>query len=409
MLLAPSQNNSRILAIDALRGFALFGIFFSHMISWFVGGPLPEEYYKLYQDAVSGLTFMVYMLLFNAKFFAIFSFLFGLSFYIQMQSLVKRYPNVAARFAWRLCILGMIAIVHHCFWRADILSIYVPLGFLLLFFRHLSDKALLIIGLLLILNIPGKIVELISITGFQHYPLLDPKTKEDAQGMLYAISQANFSEMIQHNIQAIYFKFVYQINSGRLWITLGFFLLGMLAGRWRWFEDIETQKGNFKRICKKSAWILLAVIIFGILMAAVVMISKMKTEDNHLLAWIGGMWFDALNVCLTLIYISGFTLLMIRVRWYKFLSTLAPAGKMALTTYLIQSLIGVFIFFNVGLEIFPLTSPAENALLAIAIFGLQIFFCRWWLQYFNYGPVEWLWRSGTDLKWQKILRTQHYE
>lgn len=397
-------NKPRILTIDALRGFALFGIFFAHMITWFVGGPLPEEYYTMHKDIFSGIAFSLYMLLINAKFFAIFSFLFGLSFYIQMQSLAQRYPNVAARFAWRLCILGMIAIVHHCFWRADILSIYVPLGFLLLFFRHLSDKALLIIGLLLILNIPSKLVELVSILGFQHYPLMDSRMKEDAQAMFYAVSQANFVEMIQHNIQAVYVKFAYQINSGRLWITFGFFLLGMLVGRWRWFENTEEHREKFKTICKKSAWTLLAVIIFGILMGAVVAISKMKTEDNHLLAWIGGMWFDALNVCLTLIYISGFTLLMMKVRWYKFLSTLAPAGKMALTTYLMQSLIGVFIFFNVGLGVFPLTSPAENTLLAIGIFGLQIFFCRWWLQYFNYGPIEWLWRSGTDLKWQPMKK-----
>lgn len=401
---AQMQVKPRILTIDALRGFALFGIFFAHMIMWFVGGPLPEVYYTMYQDVMSGISFAIYMLLVNAKFFAIFSFLFGLSFYIQMQSLAQRYPNVAARFAWRLCILGMIAILHHCFWRADILSIYVPLGFLLLFFRHLSDKALLIIGFILILNIPSKLVELISIFGFQHYPLMDSRMKQDAQAMLYTVSQASFAEMVQHNAQASYEKLAYQINSGRLWITLGFFLLGMLVGRWQWFEKIEEHKHQLKTICKKSAWILLIVFVVGLLLAAVVFISKMPVEDNHFLAWISGLLFDGLNACLTFIYISGFALLMLKPRWFKVLSTLAPAGKMALTTYLTQSLIGVFIFFNVGLGVFPLTSPAENALLAIAIFGLQIFFCRWWLQHFNYGPVEWLWRSGTDLKWQRMRR-----
>src|SRR5690606_39811001 len=63
----------------------------------------------------------------------------------------------AARFAWRLSILGIIGLVHHAFWRADILTIYVPLGFLLLFARNLSDRTLLIIGGLLVLNIPTKL------------------------------------------------------------------------------------------------------------------------------------------------------------------------------------------------------------------------------------------------------------
>lgn len=400
---APT-NKPRILTIDALRGFALFGIFFAHMIMWFVGGPLPEVYYTMYKDIASGITFAVYMLLVNAKFFAVFSFLFGLSFYIQMQSLAQRYPNVATRFAWRLCILGMIAVVHHCFWRADILSIYVPLGLLLLFFRRLSDKALLVTGFILILNIPSKIIELISIFGFDHYPLVDSKMQQDAQAMLFAVSQASLGEMIQHNAQAVYFKLAYQINSGRLWITLGFFLLGMLVGRWQWFEKIEEHKEILKSICKKSAWILLAILLLGTLLAAGIFISKIPVEDNHLIAWLSGLLFDCLNACLAFIYISGFVLLMLKPRWFAFLSTLAPAGKMALTTYLMQSLIGVFIFFNVGLGIFPLTSPAENALLAMAIFGLQIFFCRWWLHYFNYGPVEWLWRSGTDLKWQTFRK-----
>jgi uncharacterized protein len=398
------HNKQRILTIDALRGFALFGIFLAHMIGWFVAGPLPEDYYQLHQDFMSGLTMVLYMLLINAKFFAIFSFLFGLSFYIQMESLSKRYANGALRFAWRLSLLGLIGIVHHCFWRSDILSIYVPLGFLLLFFRYLSDKHLLILGFLLILNIPSKIVEFIAIFAFNHAPLMDAQIKTDAQAVLYVMTQASFTEMLQHNLNAFYPKIAYQINSGRLWITLGFFLLGMLAGRWRWHENIDAHKETFKRICKKSAWIFLATLVVGVAVAVFVFASKMKIEDNHLLFSIAGLLFDISSASMALVYITGFTLLMMKPRWFNFLSNLAPAGKMALTTYLTQSLIGVMIFFPIGLGIFPLTTSAENAALAIAIFGLQIFFCRWWLQHFNYGPIEWLWRSGTEMKWQKLKK-----
>ena len=221
----PAQD--RIIAIDALRGFALFGIFFAHMLFWYAGGPLPQEYYRLYTDVGSIAVSVIYMLFINAKFFAIFSFLFGLSFYIQIKSIEKKYTHYAVRFAWRLAILGAIGFIHHSFWRADILTIYVPLGFLLLFCRHLSDKLLLILGLTLVFNLPTKLTEVISIAGFQHYPLLDPNQEADSAAYFHAITQGNLAEIIQHNLGASVEKAIFQINSGRMWITLGVFLLGM--------------------------------------------------------------------------------------------------------------------------------------------------------------------------------------
>jgi len=394
----------RILTVDALRGFALFGIFFAHMIFWYAGGPLPQDYYQMYHDIGSGIAIGVYMLFFSAKFFSIFSFLFGLSFYIQMESLAKTYQHVAVRFAWRLTILGVIGILHHCFWRADILSIYVPLGFILLFCRHLSDKALLILGLACVFNLPTKIEELVSILGFNHYPLLDSEYAQDSTAMLFAFTQANFVEMIQHNINATDSKIIYQVNSGRIWITFGFFLLGMLVGRWRWFEQIETHKGTFIKICKKSAWWLVGVLGLFIVIAAGVFITKIDTEKNFMLQVLGGFLFDVSSALITAIYITGFTLFMLKPKWLTRLSVLAPIGKMALTTYLTQSIIGVFLFFNIGFGLFGLTSPAQNTLVAVAIFGLQIIFCRWWLTHFQYGPIEWFWRSATDLKWRPIKK-----
>lgn len=136
----PTDKMSRIATLDVLRGFALFGILYAHMIFWYAGGPLPQETYQLYQDVGSGIAIGTYIIFILSKFFAIFSFLFGLSFHIQIQSLIKRHEPVVTRFGWRLAILGVIGVLHHIFWRADILSIYVPLGFLLLFFAISAIK-----------------------------------------------------------------------------------------------------------------------------------------------------------------------------------------------------------------------------------------------------------------------------
>src|SRR4051812_45951449 len=84
----PLPSN-RIAVIDVLRGFALFGILYAHMIFWYSGGALPQQLYRENIGAASGIAMAIYFIFIIGKFFSIFSFLFGLSFYIQMKSLMK--------------------------------------------------------------------------------------------------------------------------------------------------------------------------------------------------------------------------------------------------------------------------------------------------------------------------------
>jgi uncharacterized protein len=398
------QKPDRIVTLDVLRGFALFGILYAHMIFWYAAGALPQDTYQLYKGIGSGSAIGTYMIFIISKFFAIFSFLFGLSFYIQIQGLIKRHEPVVLRFGWRLAILGIIGLLHHTFWSADILSIYVPLGFVLLFLRNISNKALIFIAVLLVLNLPTKLAELISIVVRDQLTLIDVDNKIAGAEYYAIMSQASFVEMIKHNIFATSDKIAYQINSGRLIITFGFFLLGMLAGRMKWFENIASQQDFFRAIFKKSSRVLFSAILLGIIFGASAFLLKIDMEKTPLAGWLGGFILEFFNVSLALIYITGISLLMLKPKWETRLKPLAAIGKMALTSYLMQTLIGVFIFFNIGLGLFTKTSPGTNALLCFAIFGLQILFCRWWLNYFHYGPIEWLWRSATDLKWQPLYK-----
>lgn len=404
IFIQPPQKMDRIVTLDVLRGFALFGILYAHMIFWYAAGPLPKETYQLYKDLGSGIAIGTYMIFILSKFFAIFSFLFGLSFYIQIQGFINRQEPVISRFGWRLIILGVIGLLHHTFWRADILSIYVPLGLLLLFLRNLSNKALLIIGGLLVLNIPTKFAELISILLRDKLTLLDFDQKIAGAEYYAILSEGSFTEMIKHNIAAMGDKYIYQINSGRLIITLGFFLLGMFAGRMQWFENIANQATLFKNVLKKSSWVVAITLLLGVGFGITTFMLEIDVEKTPLAGWLGGFMLEFFNASLTLIYITGISLLMLKPRWSARLMPLAAVGKMALTSYLMQTLFGVFIFFNIGLGLFTKTSPGTNALLCFAIFGLQILFCRWWLTHFYYGPIEWLWRSATNFKWQPLYK-----
>ncbi|WP_052417339.1 DUF418 domain-containing protein [Cellvibrio mixtus] len=405
MSLPFNPGSERIVTLDVLRGFALFGILYAHMIFWYAGGPLPEATYQLYKDAGSGIAIGIYMIFIISKFFAIFSFLFGLSFYIQIDKLEKRHQSVVLRFGWRLAILGIIGVLHHIFWRADILSIYVPLGFLLLFCRNLSNKTLLVVGSLLALNIPTKCAELISIIFRDQLQLIQEDNKVAGAAYYDVIKNGNLAHIIQHNIHAITEKLNYQINSGRGLITFGFFLLGMLAGRMRWFASIDQHQILFKQVLKKSSWILTIALLAGIILGLSTLLLKIDFQETPVAGWLGGFILEFFNASLTLVYITGISLLMLKPKWETRLTPLASVGKMALSVYLSQSIIGVFLFFNIGFGLFTVTSPAQNALLCIAIFALQIFVCRWWLTYFSYGPIEWLWRSATDLKWKPLVRS----
>ncbi len=402
--LAPTTYRERILSVDVLRGFALFGILFSHMVFWYAAGALPDHFYKTNYGVLSLLAVGSYFVLFMGKFFSIFSFLFGLSFYLQLQSLSKHGDHPVARFAWRLCLLGVIGVLHHTFWRADILSIYVPLGFLLILFRSVSNRVLLVVGGLLVLNVPTILMQWVGLVLNNSTDIL--AGNHDAEVALYyqTINQDNFWQMCRDNLLGTYDKVVFQINTGRLLVTFGFFLLGMWVGRMGWFDNAQAGTAFFQSVWRKAWKVALALVATGVAYGALAQVAGWNMEKDQWAQFPMFALFSVLNTVLTFMYVSGMVLLMNRATWQKRLAPLAAIGKMALTSYLTQSVIGVFLFFQVGFGLFGKTTPAQNIGLCFVIFALQIFFSRWWLARFSYGPVEWLWRSATYLKWQPLVK-----
>ena len=129
-----TTSGKRIETIDILRGFALAGILYAHMIIWYTGAALPPEVYSKYDSTADGIAMGIFGALVFGKYFSVFSFLFGLSFSLHFSK--NKSERVHKRvYIWRLFLLFIIGIVHHIFWRGDILAIYAVLGILLLFFR----------------------------------------------------------------------------------------------------------------------------------------------------------------------------------------------------------------------------------------------------------------------------------
>ena len=155
--------NQRIAIVDALRGFALAGIVIVHIVENYVGAPTPENtmqgtHVGVFDNIVDGFIF----LFFRGKFFALFSFLFGLSFYLQLNRKKDKDKHFVGRFIWRLALLFLIGYAHSLFYRGDILTVYALLGVFLVLFYQVSNKWVLIFTGLLFLGLGRYLVFLIT-------------------------------------------------------------------------------------------------------------------------------------------------------------------------------------------------------------------------------------------------------
>ncbi len=266
-------------------------------------------------------------------------------------------------------------------------------------------------ALLLSFNVPARIIELIQLftpTSKAANLNTPPEGIDEAKRYYDVIKNGSFIALIIDNWKALVSKFGFQFGSGRIYITLGFFMLGAYAGRMKWFESLEASKPIIKRICKISGFSSLGIIIIPIALFLINNALKLGWENNRIMSMFFNFLLDAANTFMTLFYLSGVTMLMYRSRWQKILHPLAPIGKMALTMYLSQTLFGLVLFYNIGFGLFEKVSPGINFLLVFPVFALQLLFCKWWLRYFNYGPVEWLWRSLTFGKWYPLKKKQGF-
>jgi uncharacterized protein len=399
---------SRIPLIDGLRGFALLGIILAHYGGWHSGWSLPQEVYTPYQsDTLSQIVQVFDGIFVTGKFFAFFSFLFGVSFGLMLLRTAENKGTFLLRFAWRLAILGLIGLLHHLHWRGDILSIYAIAGFGLLLFVNVSGRVVLIVGILLVLNIPARLQDAYMAlnkmdTGAMWGQIFDePGNKR----YLQLIREGNYVPFILDNLAAFPKKMQFQLLSGRIYITFGFFLLGFWFARKRLLQNFENERPFFKKILIYT----LVIVLVLVATAVIIQVSGFFNNQKQPPLWLNALFstlFDLLNAATVLFYVAGISFLFSKKSWHKVLSSMSVIGKMALTSYLTQTLLGWFIFFGFGFDLLGRVSPAVGYLIGIGVFVLQIGFSNYWLSRFYYGPVEWAWRSLTFFKVQPFLKKE---
>ncbi|MEM6628326.1 MAG: DUF418 domain-containing protein [Bacteroidota bacterium] len=398
-----TTTSTRIFAIDALRGFALAGVAIVHMGEQYIGGPTPEGVmegisYSWVDYIVMGIT----NLFIRGKFFALFSILFGLSFSLQMDRAAKRGENFSLRFLWRAVLLFSIGYVHQLFYRGDILTIYAMLTPFLIPFYRLEKKWILIASAFFLFSIPRLLV----------FPFLGNTSAFGIHAPMEVAAPAvkTYFEVIQTGTLGQVFalnadygmrtKMDFQIGfGGRFYLTLGYFLLGLWIGKMGLLHQLEAYKDLFRKILKWSA---LALIPITAIIAILFTIAPQPFDFTHFLHALGINFAEWINIALTLVILSAFLILYQRQKWEKALNFFVPYGRMALTNYVLQSVIGTYLLFGWGLGYLNQFSQTVLFLMALLLVVLQTLFSRFWLQNFKYGPLEWLWRSATFFKFQPI-------
>ncbi len=411
MSYSPLKQTERIEIIDAFRGFALLGILMVNMLYMYepminmMAGANPDA--PLKQKLAE--TFIKFF--FEGKFYVIFSMLFGFGFYIFLSKSNDAENSSLPIFKRRLFFLLLFGLAHiSLLWAGDILLYYSLFGFLLILFRKSSDKKIIkwIIVLALIPTILTSLIA-IAISLFSQIPeakgqiesvlqeSLDALTElTERAGLIY--STGSFSEIVSIRIEEYFTLF-----SGSLFffapIILAVFLIGFLVAR----NGIFANYKNNKPLFKKTFW---WGLIIGLITNTLYIISFQHANPIAPDSWsiLSTSMHTLGGISLGLCYVSGITLLFIKGKARFLERNFIPIGRMALTNYLMQSIIAVILFHSYGFGLFGKVEVWQGILLTIGIYATQIIFSRWWLQHFLFGPFEWLWRSLSYFKWQAMRK-----
>ncbi|MCD7793785.1 MAG: DUF418 domain-containing protein [Alistipes sp.] len=380
------NKNPRIEVVDALRGFAVMAIVLVHNLEHFIFPVYPANSPGWLNILDQGV-FDVVFTLFAGKAYAIFALLFGFTFYIQSSNRRKQGRDFGWRFLWRLVLLIGFAALNAAFFPAgDVLLLFVVVGPVLFFSRNWSDRAILV----------AAVVFLLQPVEWYHYiaNLLDPahRLPDLKVGEMYAevaeyTKAGNFGDFILGNITlGQKASLLWAVNAGRFVQTAGLFLLGFYIGRKQLFAATE----------KNLRFWVKTLIISAVAFAPLYTLKEHVMDNGTIVQQTVGAAFDMWQkLAFTLVLIASFILLYQRRKFSAAVVGLRFYGRMSLTNYISQSIIGAVVYFPFGLYLAPRCGYTISLLIGFFVFLLQVKFCKWWLARHRQGPLEYIWHKWT--------------
>jgi uncharacterized protein len=381
-----AASAERIVVLDALRGLALYGILLANVLYW-SGWSFhkPEAALALAGERQVAAQYLFHHLIVDGKFYTLFSLLFGVGFSLQLARLERRGADGVAIFRRRLLVLLAIGLVHCVLvWDGDILTLYALLGLTLPFFRGWSERSLLAAVVLLTL-LPLAGAATFAALGWEPhrwwFELGDDigrrlgGTPELPNAWL---QRPDFGAYFAWTMGGWPYRVGTLIESWRIPKVLGIMLLGLVLGRRLVAGSLLQQR--------RLLWTTLAAGLAIGVPAGLVYGTTTGVGQDSAASIVG-------TLPMALAYAAAFLLAWPRAA--RVLGVLAAPGRMALTNYLMQTLLGITIFYGIGFGLVGRLAPAEIYAIATAVYAGQIAFSHWWLARHEMGPMERLWRTAT--------------
>jgi uncharacterized protein len=384
---------ARIHEVDALRGFALFGILVVNLTAfasaYYGSGVADPAFASEFDRAILWLVAW----LFETKFYLLFSFLFGYSVALQLGAAERAGKAFLPRMLRRQAGLWLIGLGHAVLlFYGDILTTYAVLGVVLLALRNQSDDRLAAIAFWLIALTAAAwagVALLVALTGETGDKLAAVQEALAAEAAYRRSAAAVIAENLRH--------------LGTTWVALGLmqapcalamFCLGLVASR----HQLLARFGQHRALGQR----LIVLALFVGLPAAGLYASAAVFQTGTAYE-IAGL---ALGLLTAPLLTGGYVAVLLRLfatsAGQRLCRLLAPAGRMALSNYLLQSTVAAFIFYAYGLGLIGRLAPGTVLLIAAGIFAGQLGLSALWLKRFAYGPLEWVLRALTIASWPRM-------
>lgn len=402
----PVRKKERFAILDILRGFALVGIAVANF-------PEFALFTFLKPDAVAAMPtagadrwvrFLQYVFV-DGKFYTIFSLLFGIGFSIIISNAMRRGASGFRIFYRRMAILLGFGFVHLMFiWSGDILMLYALMGMLLPLFRNCSDRTLLSWAAVL-LFVPVIIDFACEFAGVslsagvvrlqQHYCAKYGITDDN---FAYWLRDADsYGGVFQFLVQGALVRVQEFVDGNRYFKVMGLFLIGFCIGRRRMYAHTVMRRRMLRRVELTGC-------CAGLPLSVVYAWSAVN----------GHPWGNAAHSLLYFVsvYIVGFAYVAAICLVYnrhpraRVFSLFSAPGRMALTNYIGQSVWGMAIYYGIGLGLGASMGLSLVVPVAVGVWLVEALSSLLWLRFFNFGPLEWIWRMLTYGRRFPLLQKQ---
>ena len=421
----PVRADERIAAMDVLRGFALLGILAMNIVAFgwpFAGYENPR--FSGGADPANAAAWWVNSVLFSGKMMSLFSMLFGAVLVLMTDRAAARGASLLGTYYRRIFWLLMIGLVHaYLIWMGDILVMYALCGVAIYWFRRRSPRTLIILGILLLLIGSGLGF------AFTHYGRFAARVADKVDADNAAGRQSADWKLAMHaawNTQLRpflrpgkpdYEKEMQLYRSGYMTIVAGrapellmfqifgflFFALWGVGGRMLLgMALMKSRVFSAERSWRFYRWMALLAYGFGLPLTVFGAFSLQTHGYDMLRVPVAGLAFGLGMVPVSLGHAAVIMMVCKAGLWTWCTARLAAVGRMALTNYLLQSILCTMLFYGYGVGLFGRVDRVGLWGIVLVIWAMQMMLSPIWLARFRYGPAEWLWRSLTYWRWQPI-------